>query len=81
MNNSGYQLSFNTLYLVIPVIRLQQTVFSYPAGQCFIPARKNAINDRRLPASDCTRMQYDQYITALLSMLALALFKTSPIYE
>ena len=37
----------NTFYLVIPFIHLQQTVFSYPAGQHFISTRNNTIGVNR----------------------------------
>jgi len=66
LNNPGYHLSSNALYIAIPVKRRQQTDFSYPAGQCLISARNNAINNKHLSASDCTIIQYDQHIIARL---------------
>jgi len=56
LNNPGYHLSFNALYIAIPVKRRQQTDFSYPAGQRLISARNNAINNKHLSASDRTRI-------------------------
>jgi len=44
MNNPGYQLSFNTLHLVIPVTRLQQTGFSCPPGQRWISTGNSPVS-------------------------------------